>query len=113
MIPSWEPQQSVRRSNGVSFSTDGAATTRLSMINALHAQGANTVPVFCYPNGDFDSNVASKVRAAGYKAAVTTRYGIEGRALKDPFALKRVCIHQDIAKSLPLFAFHLSGFNRR
>jgi peptidoglycan/xylan/chitin deacetylase (PgdA/CDA1 family) len=31
---------------------------------------------FCYPNGDCDERVAGAVRRAGYRHAVTTRYGV-------------------------------------
>src|SRR5262249_52828269 len=31
---------------------------------------------FCYPNGDCDERVAAAVERAGYRHAVTTRYGI-------------------------------------
>jgi peptidoglycan/xylan/chitin deacetylase (PgdA/CDA1 family) len=34
------------------------------------------VPVFSYPKGRFDANVVDAVKGAGYKYAVTTRYGI-------------------------------------
>jgi peptidoglycan/xylan/chitin deacetylase (PgdA/CDA1 family) len=33
---------------------------------------------FCYPNGDCDARVAAAVQRAGYRHAVTTRYGING-----------------------------------
>jgi peptidoglycan/xylan/chitin deacetylase (PgdA/CDA1 family) len=34
------------------------------------------VDTFCYPNGDCDERVAAAVQRAGYRHAVTTRYGI-------------------------------------
>ncbi|MEY4577885.1 MAG: hypothetical protein RL701_2588, partial [Pseudomonadota bacterium] len=34
------------------------------------------IETFCYPNGDCDSRVAAAVQRAGYRHAVTTRYGI-------------------------------------
>jgi peptidoglycan/xylan/chitin deacetylase (PgdA/CDA1 family) len=34
------------------------------------------VDSFCYPNGDCDERVATAVQRAGYRHAVTTRYGI-------------------------------------
>jgi len=34
------------------------------------------VDTFCYPNGDCDARVAAAVERAGYRHAVTTRYGI-------------------------------------
>jgi len=37
------------------------------------------VDTFCYPYGDFDEQVAGRVAAAGYNAAVTTRFGYHRR----------------------------------
>jgi peptidoglycan/xylan/chitin deacetylase (PgdA/CDA1 family) len=34
------------------------------------------IDTFCYPNGDCDERVAAAVQRAGYRHAVTTRYGI-------------------------------------
>jgi len=34
------------------------------------------IETFCYPNGDCDARVAAAVERAGYRHAVTTRYGI-------------------------------------
>ena len=34
------------------------------------------IDTFCYPNGDCDARVAAAVERAGYRHAVTTRYGI-------------------------------------
>ena len=38
------------------------------------------IDTFCYPNGDCDARVAAAVERAGYRHAVTTRYGINGGA---------------------------------
>ncbi len=43
---------------------------------------------FCYPNGDVDDRVADAVRDAGYRQAVTTSWGLNGRD-QDPLLLKR------------------------
>lgn len=37
------------------------------------------VSTFCYPNGDHDGRVVDAVGRAGYRYAVTTRYGLNGR----------------------------------
>jgi peptidoglycan/xylan/chitin deacetylase (PgdA/CDA1 family) len=34
------------------------------------------IDTFCYPNGDCDERVAAAVQRAGYRHAVTTRYGV-------------------------------------
>ena len=43
---------------------------------------------FCYPNGDCDDRVAAAVERAGYRHAVTTRYGINP-AGTSPYLWKR------------------------
>jgi peptidoglycan/xylan/chitin deacetylase (PgdA/CDA1 family) len=43
---------------------------------------------FCYPNGGFDDYVIERIRKAGYRAAVTTRRGLN-RIGDNPYALKR------------------------
>jgi peptidoglycan/xylan/chitin deacetylase (PgdA/CDA1 family) len=64
-----------------------------------------TASLFCYPNGDEDARVRREVARAGYRAAVTTRPGLNGRA-SDPFALRRVHTEDDLAH----FAQSTSGF---
>jgi peptidoglycan/xylan/chitin deacetylase (PgdA/CDA1 family) len=44
---------------------------------------------FCYPNGNWNSQVASAVAAAGYVSAVTTEYGLNGLGA-DLLSLKRM-----------------------
>lgn len=77
----------------------------------LTQQHVNSVPVFCYPNGDWSAEIGSAVKAAGYRAATTTEFGYEGRTPTDPFGLKRVNVHNHITFTDNLFAFHLAGYN--
>jgi peptidoglycan/xylan/chitin deacetylase (PgdA/CDA1 family) len=77
----------------------------------LRAKPIATVPVFCYPNGDWSAQVARLVEAAGYSAAATTQFGYEGRAPSRRFGLKRINVHDDVTRTPALFAFHLAGFN--
>jgi peptidoglycan/xylan/chitin deacetylase (PgdA/CDA1 family) len=79
--------------------------------HTIRENKVNSVPVFCYPNGNHNPDIAKQVKAAGYRAAVSARFGFEERFPPDPFVLKRVGIHQDISATVPLFAFHISGFN--
>ncbi len=72
-----------------------------------------TVPVFCYPNGDWSDEVQGCVQAAGYRAATTTQFGYESAKPANRFELKRVNIHHDVTWTDGLFAFHLAGFNHR
>lgn len=62
--------------------------------------------LFCYPNGDEDARVRREVARAGYRAAVTTRPGLNDARRSDPFALRRVHTEDDLAH----FAQSTSGF---
>ena len=70
-----------------------------------------TVPVFCYPNGDWSAEVGRLVEAAGYAAATTTEFGYEDQSPSRRFGLKRINIHNDVTYTPKLFAFHLAGYN--
>jgi len=69
----------------------------------------NHIPVFCYPNGNYTDTIVEQVKASGYQAAVSTDQGFEGSSALNQFTLKRIGIHDDISKTLPLFAYRLSG----
>ena len=66
------------------------------------------LPVLCYPNGDHSEEVVTAARAAGYLAAVTTNPGVESRRPDDLFRLRRVGLHEDVARTVPLLALHLA-----
>ncbi len=67
--------------------------------------------IFCYPNGCFDEEIVSSVKAHGYCAAVTTQLGWND-AGSDEFSLKRIGIHEDISDSESLFLYRLlSSYN--
>jgi peptidoglycan/xylan/chitin deacetylase (PgdA/CDA1 family) len=73
-------------------------------------QGIKPVPVFCYPNGNFDRDIQELVRESGYLAAVGCEVGLERERPGDCFALKRISLHEDSSASVPLLALTLSGF---
>ena len=77
----------------------------------LAQQRVNSVPVFCYPNGDWSPAISSAVKVAGYKAATTTEFGYEAQTPANRFGLKRVNVHDHITCTDSLFAFHLAGYN--
>lgn len=54
----------------------------------LSQQLGREVSSFCYPNGDHDPRVVAAVERAGYRYAVTTRYGINPRGATS-FTLRR------------------------
>lgn len=75
----------------------------------LKERGVSPVPVFCYPNGDYDPRVQSLVSRAGYRAATSVVEGLESKMPADLFALKRISLHDDLSSTVPLFALALSG----
>jgi len=54
------------------------------------------VDLFCFPNGDYCNNSLKEV-AKHYKAAVTTRSGINESSSTNLFKLHRFGVHQDIS----------------
>jgi len=67
------------------------------------------VPIFCYPNGNFNREIQRLTQAAGYLGAVGCEIGLEDARPEDIFAIKRISVHEDAAASDPLFALTLSG----
>jgi peptidoglycan/xylan/chitin deacetylase (PgdA/CDA1 family) len=63
------------------------------------------VDSFCYPNGDHDERVVASVGAAGYRYAVTTRWGGNDRATS-PLRLRRCDIQGATSRAA---AGHLSA----
>lgn len=77
-------------------------------LEALDMQGVNRVPVLCYPNGDYSTAVVAAARRAGYVAAVTTTPGTESSRPGNLFELKRVGVHDDVTRSIPLLELHIA-----
>jgi peptidoglycan/xylan/chitin deacetylase (PgdA/CDA1 family) len=77
--------------------------------NAMFQQGVMPSSVFCYPNGNFNPDIQKLVRESGYRAAVGCEIGLEGDRPGDPYALKRVSLHEDSSSSDSLLALALSG----
>jgi peptidoglycan/xylan/chitin deacetylase (PgdA/CDA1 family) len=75
----------------------------------LQNEGINYVPVFCYPNGDYNGEITKHVKAAGYRAALSTRHGLESGEPQDQYGLKRIGIHNDMSSTAALFAYRISG----
>jgi len=65
---------------------------------ALQAALDRDVMSFCYPNGDHDERVARAVASAGYRHAVSTRYGLNGPDA-NAYSLRRIDIQGRHARS--------------
>jgi peptidoglycan/xylan/chitin deacetylase (PgdA/CDA1 family) len=77
-------------------------------LDVLRRERVNVVPVLSYPYGDYSEAAAAGARAAGYHAAVTTDVGLEPGRPADLFRLKRVGVHDDVSRSVPLLTFHIA-----
>ena len=80
---------------------------------ALRVPGVNHLPVLAYPNGDHTGAAAVAADAAGYRAAVTTRPGLESRRPPNRFRLKRICVHEDVSRSIPTMTCHIARMARQ
>ena len=66
------------------------------------------VTAFSYPNGNWNEDVAAAVRDAGFRLAFSTERGAVGPG-DNRMALRRVNIHEDVTRSVPLLLARLSG----
>jgi peptidoglycan/xylan/chitin deacetylase (PgdA/CDA1 family) len=78
---------------------------------SLRQQPIRSIPVFCYPNGNYNRDVVEEVQRAGYEAAVSGRFGVERGIPDDLWRLKRIGVHNDISKTPALFALRMSGLS--
>ncbi len=76
---------------------------------ALQKSGANVVPVFCYPNGNYNQAIKEVIGEAGYEAAVSCRVGLEREEPSDLLALRRISLHHDLSDTPSLLALAVSG----
>jgi peptidoglycan/xylan/chitin deacetylase (PgdA/CDA1 family) len=81
----------------------------------LKTRLAQQIESFCYPNGDCDARTAEAVAKAGYRRAVTTKWGHNER-VADRFQLRRyhmdaLQLRRSNGKLLPsVLAFRMSGY---
>jgi peptidoglycan/xylan/chitin deacetylase (PgdA/CDA1 family) len=78
----------------------------------LMTKRVSYVPVFAYPNGNYNHQIQKMVRDCGYAAAPTTEFGFENCSSPSLLSLRRINIHNDVTTTLPLFTLHLSGLRR-
>jgi peptidoglycan/xylan/chitin deacetylase (PgdA/CDA1 family) len=70
--------------------TDGVLVDEINgSRRVLSQQLGCEIETFCYPNGDHDQRVVQAVGRAGYRHAVTTRYGVNGDKAPQ-LALRRI-----------------------
>ena len=123
-VVDWDEVAEMAR-NGISFGSHSATHAILTRVTrealrreleeslrVLRERVTNPIPVFCYPNGAYTDEVVEHVKAAGYAGALTTDSGWETATPSDLFRIRRIGVHNDISRTTPLFAFHISALNR-
>lgn len=119
VIVNWDEVREMSR-GGVSFGSHSCSHRILTTItpeavsvelakskHVLVEQGVNYVPVFCYPNGNSDANIQRQVQACGYEAACSVSMGVEGAHPENKYALRRIGIHNDMTRTIPLFSWRV------
>ncbi|HEX9658566.1 MAG TPA: polysaccharide deacetylase family protein [Bacteroidota bacterium] len=114
---SWEEVREMSRSGLVCFGSHTAGHPLLTTLTEEQVQHelrqsmdvlighkvTNTNFIsFSYPNGSFSDRLSEMVREAGYHLAVTTQNGWH-RQGANPFTIKRIAIHQDMASTEAMF----------
>ena len=74
----------------------------------LERQLRQTIPLFCYPNGDCSQRAYAAVTAA-YEGAVTTNRGWNAPGL-DPYAVRRIAVHGDVSATARNLLARISGW---
>lgn len=124
---SWTQVAEMHR-GGIAFGSHGTSHRRLDRIPpeqaddeilrakatlAEHLPGPET-GLFAYPNGGHTDRVAARLRETGYRAAVTTREGVNSLAT-DRFRLRRINVCENRFRSpggrfsRAMFAAYLAG----
>ncbi len=68
----------------------------------------DTVIAFSYPNGNYNKDIIELVKSHGYVVAFSTENG-HVSASDDPFTVKRINIHNDVTKNIPMFLSTILG----
>jgi peptidoglycan/xylan/chitin deacetylase (PgdA/CDA1 family) len=74
----------------------------------LDSRLAMPVRAFAYPGGGWDPAIARTVERNGFGLAFTIDRGSVS-CTDDPFALRRINVHEDMTRSTPMFMARLTG----
>lgn len=66
------------------------------------------VDAFSYPNGNYNREIAERVKSHGYAVAFGTENGFVACS-DDPFTFKRINIHEGAASNIPMFMTRILG----
>lgn len=120
-LMSWDELAELQDSGVFDVASHGCSHTRLTSAldpaqciyevseskTKLEQKLNNTSPLFCYPNGDVSNEALKQVRLH-YRAAVTTRMGINDRST-DRHQLLRIGVQESNSHSALAFRARLSG----
>lgn len=118
LVMCWEEVREIS-GNGISFAPHGLnhlilptldSTTKCKEIreslNALRENDIDAIPIFSYPNGDWDNESIDCLIDEGYLAAVTTKLGYN-TTKTDRHLLNRIGLHEFICNTPGLFWFRI------
>lgn len=122
-LMSWEQLREIRESGLVDVGSHTCTHSRLTRLTSpgqlqfeiveskriLEAQLGAPVDLFCFPDGDYDDAALSLVKQH-YRAAVTTRRGINRLDSLRPHELSRIALHDQMSASRRLFRARLSAW---
>jgi len=115
---SWEEARRMKESGLISFGSHTATHRILTLLEddeiwlELLASKEKLIEeqlvdpsfiAFSYPNGNHDERIERLVKEAGYHVGLTTRKGWND-SRTDPFRIRRISVHDDIASTTSLFA---------
>lgn len=124
LLMSWDEARSMQASGLVDFGSHTQNHVLLDQASApevkreleqsrrdIHDQLGVETDLFAYPNGNYTPAHLSALTRAGYRAAVTTRKGWVSRR-DNPYEISRICMHEDVSHTIPLFLsrLHFRGF---
>jgi peptidoglycan/xylan/chitin deacetylase (PgdA/CDA1 family) len=117
---SWEQIKEMGR-DGISFGSHTASHPKLTLETfedvrkeltdskkTIEAELNRGVKSFCYPYGNYSSEVREAVREAAYIGATTYEHGFVSDRT-DVFLMPRIGMHEDICSSVAMFACRVEG----
>lgn len=117
---SWEDVLTMSR-GGIDFGSHGMGHEILTNISpeevrvevrtskaVIEERIQKSVHAFSYPNGNHDPVVRKCVEECGYEIAFGTGGGFAGPE-DDPYSLKRVNVHDDVTREMPMFLSSILG----
>jgi peptidoglycan/xylan/chitin deacetylase (PgdA/CDA1 family) len=117
---SWEDVLTMSR-GGIDFGSHGMRHEILTNISPeavreeaqtskaiIEGRIRKSVHAFSYPNGNHDAGVRKCVQECGYRIAFGTSRGFAG-VEDDPLSLKRVNVHDDVTREVPMFLSSILG----